>query len=135
MCTLALKKDRHTIGHAVIDIRTGHVIQMLNFGAKWGRIEPIRNELGKFSGKMFVNGEGDGGIIDLTSPFIHEQVDVLSIPGNADTIDAAQLGANIHRVSYGQLWSRLAELCECPAFNLDSQVLKEVKHEYRQVLL
>jgi hypothetical protein len=131
---LQVKNNSDSACYAVIDIRTGRVIQTLNFGGRWCRLDPLVTE-GKFNGKIWVTSEGDAGLIDLVSPYIHEQCTVVSIP-SADSVDTAQLGMKFHRVLSGKLWSQLAGLCECPGFQLDSQVLKEVElnnEKYRQV--
>jgi hypothetical protein len=136
VCFLKVKNNTESAGYAVIDIRTGRVIQTLKFGGLWCRLNPLVTD-GNFNGKFLVNSEGDAGIIDLVSPYIHEECTVMSIP-SADSVDTAQLGVKFHRVLSGKLWSQLAGLCECPGFQLDSQVLKEVElnnEKYRYVLV
>jgi hypothetical protein len=131
---LKVNNNTESAGYAVIDIRTGRVIQTLKFGGLWCRLNPLVTD-GNFNGKILVNSEGDAGIIDLVSPYIHEECTVMSIP-SADSVDTAQLGVKFHRVLSGKLLSQLAGLCECPGFQLDSQVLKEVElnnEKYRKV--
>lgn len=132
MCCLS-QDDRKNIGYAMIDIRTGEIIQKFNFGSGWCHMQPLGKR--EFSGKILVESEGDAGIIDLTNPHIHEHCTVASIP-SADSVEIAQSGVKFHRVSSGRLWTQLAEVCGHPIFDLDSQVVKEANvdnERHRQV--